>query len=89
MDSTRFYAYLNVIGLIIVLTVNYLANVWPIGGQTTGEVSDMVFTLFTPAGYAFSIWGFIYLLLILWVIRQFFIHDARKENYRKIGVWFF
>ncbi|PMC40216.1 tryptophan-rich sensory protein [Bacillus sp. UMB0899] len=89
MNSFRFYRMLNVIGIIIVLTVNYLANALPIGGQTTGEVSDKVFTLFTPAGYAFAIWGLIYFLLIIWVARQFFTNDVQKENYRKIGVWFF
>ena len=89
MNSFRFYAILNAVGLIIVLTVNYLANALPIGGQTTGEVSDKVFTLFTPAGYAFGIWGLIYFLLIIWVARQFFTNDDPKENYRKLGVLFF
>ncbi|MCV9884442.1 tryptophan-rich sensory protein [Metabacillus halosaccharovorans] len=89
MNRIKFYAILNVMGLLTVLTVNYLANALPIGGQTTGEVSDKVFTLFTPAGYAFAIWGLIYFLLTVWVIRQFFIDDEQKENDRKIGVWFF
>ncbi|MBM7702196.1 tryptophan-rich sensory protein [Metabacillus iocasae] len=89
MNRFRFYAILNVIGLVLVLTVNYLANALPIGGQTAGEVSDKVFTLFTPAGYAFTIWGLIYLLLTVWVARQFFTSDDQKDIYRKIGVWFF
>ncbi|WP_026559704.1 tryptophan-rich sensory protein [Bacillus sp. J37] len=89
MNRFRLYAILNVIGLLIVLAVNYLANALPIGGQTTGEVSDKVFTLYTPAGYAFAIWGLIYFLLTVWVIRQFFVNDEQKENDRKIGVWFF
>lgn len=89
LNRFRFYAILNVIGLLIVLAVNYLANALPIGGQTTGEVSDKVFTLFTPAGYAFAIWGLIYFLLTVWVIRQFIVKDEQKEDYRKIGVWFF
>lgn len=89
LNRIRFYAILNVIGLLTVLTVNYLANALPIGGQTTGEVSDKVFTLFTPEGYAFAIWGLIYFLLTVWVIRQFFVNDEQKENDRKIGVWFF
>lgn len=89
MNRFRLYAILNVIGLLTVLAVNYLANALPIGGQTTGEVSDKVFTLFTPAGYAFAIWGLIYFLLTVWVIRQFIVDDEQKEIYRKIGVWFF
>ncbi|WP_110111952.1 tryptophan-rich sensory protein [Bacillus sp. CGMCC 1.16541] len=89
MSRFRIFTILNIIGLVIVLTVNYLANALPIGGQTTGEVSDKVSTLFTPAGYAFAIWGFIYLLLTIWVARQFFTRDDQKEVYRKIGGWFF
>jgi translocator protein len=61
---------LNGMGLLVVLVVNTLANVLPIGGQTTGEVSDNFPSTFTPAGYVFSIWGFIYLLLLGFVVWQ-------------------
>ena len=40
--------------------VNWLANLLRFGGQTTGSVSGAHPTLVTPAGYAFSIWGLIY-----------------------------
>ncbi|MBY6085862.1 TspO/MBR family protein [Priestia flexa] len=89
MANFRFYSILNAIGLVLVLIVNYLANALPIGGQTTGEVSDSVPTLFTPAGYAFAIWGLIYTLLIIWIIRQFIAREDQKEIYAKIGIWFF
>jgi translocator protein len=62
---------LNLIAYIIVVTVNGLANALPLNGQTTGEISNRLNVLFTPAGYVFSIWGLIYLLLGIWVIRQF------------------
>ncbi|MEK1830518.1 TspO/MBR family protein [Priestia megaterium] len=45
--------------------------------------------MFTPAGYAFAIWGVIYLLLTIWVIRQFFAREDQKEIYARIGIWFF
>ncbi|MBF0707029.1 tryptophan-rich sensory protein [Alkalihalobacillus hwajinpoensis] len=62
---------LNLIAYILVVTVNALANALPLNGQTTGEISNRLNVLFTPAGYVFSIWGLIYLLLGIWVIRQF------------------
>lgn len=62
---------LNLIAYMIVVTVNGLANSLPLNGQTTGEISNRLNVLFTPAGYVFSIWGLIYLLLGIWVIRQF------------------
>ncbi|MFK3961571.1 TspO/MBR family protein [Guptibacillus hwajinpoensis] len=62
---------LNLIAYILVVTVNGLANALPLNGQTTGDISNRLNVLFTPAGYVFSIWGLIYLLLGIWVIRQF------------------
>lgn len=51
-----------------VLIVNALANIWPINGITTGQVSDSIPSLFTPIGFTFAIWGVIYLLLGYWVL---------------------
>ncbi|MFD1020950.1 TspO/MBR family protein [Thalassobacillus hwangdonensis] len=62
---------LNIIAFLIMVTVNALANILPLNGQTTGEISNRLDVLFTPAGYVFSIWGFIYLLLAIWILRQF------------------
>lgn len=51
------------VSYVSMVTVNFLANVLPIGGVSTGEASDAYANLFTPAGITFSIWGLIYLLL--------------------------
>ncbi len=56
---------LNTITLVAVLFINYLAASGAINNQTVGEISSRYETLFTPAGYAFSIWGIIYFGLIL------------------------
>jgi translocator protein len=61
---------LNFLGLLLVVIVNALANILQLNGQTTGEISNRLNVLFTPAGYVFSIWGLIYLLLFIWVLRQ-------------------
>ncbi|MFP4471346.1 MAG: hypothetical protein ACLFPE_11705 [Bacteroidales bacterium] len=64
------YQILNIAGLLIVLVTNYLANALPVAGMTTGELSALYPSLFTPAGFTFSIWGVIYLLLIAFAIYQ-------------------
>ncbi|KHE71534.1 TspO/MBR family protein [Halobacillus sp. BBL2006] len=61
----------NLIAYLLVITVNGLANALPLNGQTTGGISNRLNVLFTPAGYVFSIWALIYILLGIWIIRQF------------------
>ncbi len=61
---------LNILVFLGVVAVNYAANAVPIGGVDTGEVADMYPNLFTPAGFTFSIWGVIYLLLLGFAIYQ-------------------
>lgn len=60
----------SVLAFIIVITVNALANSIPLGGQNTGQVSANYPSLFTPAGFTFSIWGLIYTGLTAYVIFQ-------------------
>lgn len=55
---------------IIMVTVNALAMLLPIAGRQTGDVSDSYPNLFAPAGYAFSIWGVIYILLGMYSVYQ-------------------
>ncbi|MCZ8537011.1 tryptophan-rich sensory protein [Paenisporosarcina quisquiliarum] len=59
---------LMVIALIGVIAINALANILPLNNQTTGEISNRLPVLFTPAGYVFSIWSVIYVLLIIWLV---------------------
>jgi translocator protein len=68
---------LNLTATVLVVLVNALANILPINGQTTGEISNRLDVLFTPAGYVFGIWGLIYFLLFIWTIRQF---PASRRN---------
>ena len=60
----------GIIGLLAVVIINALANSIPLGGQTTGQISAQYPSLFTPAGYAFGIWGLIYLSLLVYVVYQ-------------------
>jgi hypothetical protein len=58
----------NIIAVIVTIMVNGLANILPIGGKYTGELSDNIPNLFVPAGITFTIWGIIYVLIILFAI---------------------
>lgn len=64
-------AFLVALTFLAMITVNALANILPIGGMGTGEVSDSYPNLFAPAGITFSIWGVIYALLALHTFYQF------------------
>lgn len=59
---------LNLLGFAVVLTMNALANILPINGYNTGQVSAFYPNYFVPAGFTFGIWGIIYLLLMGFVI---------------------
>jgi hypothetical protein len=82
-------------GFFLVFTVvfNYLSNTGIFNGKTIGNVSRENQNLFTPAGYAFSIWGFIYLLLIGFVFYTgkslFKPAPGHADKFvEKIGWWF-
>lgn len=49
---------------MMVIAVNAAANIVPINGYNTGQLSDLYPTGFTPAGWVFSIWSLIYLGLL-------------------------
>lgn len=63
-------AVVNLIAFLAVLAVNALSTIIPLGGMTPGQLSDLYPNLFVPAGLTFSIWGIIYLLLAVYVVRS-------------------
>ena len=92
MTNPRNLQIANIFGLILVLVMNTLAITLPIGGRTTGEISDLYPNLFVPAGYAFSIWSLIYILLITFVVLQakgLFSSASAPGYVSQIGGWFF
>ena len=68
----------NIVALVAVVMVNAIASGLPLGGVTTAEVSARYESLFTPAGYAFAIWGLIYMALFAYVIYQ--ARPVRRQN---------
>ena len=85
--------FLNIIGFLGVIIVNALANALPLNGKNTGQLSDQYPNLFVPAGLTFSIWGVIYLLLVIFIIYHI-IAIARRDveglsAIGRMGGWFF
>ena len=77
-----------VVALVLTIAVNGLAGTTVLNGQTTGEVSDKIPAFFTPAGYVFSIWGLIYLGLIVYAIYQALPAQRENPRLRSIGYLF-
>jgi benzodiazapine receptor len=88
-DRSNLLRIANIIAFILTIIVNSLAgSTTIIGGQNTAAISDANFTLITPAGYVFSIWGIIYTLLGIFVVYQALPSQKGKEYQSKIG-WLF
>ena len=82
---------LNGIAFVSTVFINYLSNTGALNNTTIGEVSKDLNSLFTPASYAFSIWGIIYLLLFGFIIyqgRSLFINVKDNNFVENIGFWF-
>jgi len=87
-DSTLL-KWANILAFILMILINGLAGSTTIlGAKFTNEISDANPTLITPAGYVFSIWGVIYILLGIFVIFQALPGEKEKEYHGKIG-WLF
>jgi len=81
--------WMNVLAFALTVVVNSLAGSTTIlGGKLTADISDANPTLVTPAGYVFSIWGIIYVLLGIFVVYQALRSQAEKDFHERIG-WLF
>ena len=60
----------SIIAFLFVIAMNVMSNALPINNQSMAEISAKYPSLFTPAGFTFSIWGVIYLALLLFVVYQ-------------------
>ena len=78
--------YMRVVNAIMYLAmigVNLAAEMIPINGMTTGDISASYDSVFTPAGITFSIWFVIYAALAYFTIWQAFF--AKDEMVKDIG----
>lgn len=81
----------NALAFIVMVGINYLSNTGIFHGNTMETISDRYFNAFTPAGYAFSIWGLIYLGLagfVGYTGRHLFSGKEPEPQLLQIGWWF-
>jgi len=78
----------NVIALLATVAVNYLSVTGVFNGNTMSLQSARYPTLFTPAPWAFSIWGLIYLALGVFVVYQARNNEEARELRDRVGWWF-
>lgn len=69
----------NAIAFVIMVTINALSSILPINGVLPEDVSDSYANLFAPAGITFTIWGVIYLSLLLFVLYSFGLFKGKKD----------
>ncbi|MEM8643027.1 MAG: tryptophan-rich sensory protein [Cyanobacteria bacterium P01_G01_bin.54] len=82
MSSKVLRPFLTLVIITAAFTFNVLSNVQPINGESIGAISNTTFSgvMITPANYAFSIWGLIYLGLLGFGIYQLlWAHHARPD----------
>jgi len=82
---------INLLSVILVIAVNYISQAVRINNTTIGELSQRYTNLFTPAGYAFAIWGLIFLGLLAYALFQIKVvfFDMKELAYiEQTGYWF-
>ena len=88
-NNSSLMKWVNILAFILTVLVNGLAGSTTIlGGKNTAQISDANPTLITPAGYVFSIWGIIYILLGVFVVFQALPSQKGKEFQKQVG-WLF
>ncbi len=89
VSSSSLLKSMNVLAFALTVVINALAGgTRLLGGKLTAEISDAYPTLITPAGYVFSIWGVIYILLGVFVVYQL-LPSQREKNYHEKISWLF
>lgn len=80
---------LNSITLVIMLVVNGAAGAGKYFENSVADISYKYDTLFAPAGYAFSIWGIIFLFANAFVAYQWYLlSTAKTKSIAQTGIWF-
>ena len=69
-----------------VIAINALANILPINGMNTGQISGFYPNYFVPAGFTFGIWSIIYLLLLAYTIACSY-YTRKKEAFTGIQAY--
>lgn len=88
---SRNLTILNLLSVILVIIVNYFSQTLQLNNNTIGSLSQEYRNLFTPEGYAFSIWGLIFLALLAYSGYQVYVaffSNLDDDFIINTGPWF-
>jgi len=89
MLTDKLRPIVNIVALLGVLAVNFLAEAIPLNGLTSAQIANRYpDILYFPANYAFSIWSVIYAFLIAFGIYQALPAQRDNPHLQRIG-WLF
>ncbi len=81
---------LSLVLYVVLVAINYMSAMGLINGISQGGVSAKYPTMITPAGFAFAIWGIIYLFMILALLSPIFKKtDLNVESIKTIAPLFY
>lgn len=83
----RLRQILVVVAIIGLIAMNYLSNARVFAATTNADISRKYETLITPAGYAFAIWGLIFLGLLGFAVFQALPSQTDNPRFRAAGPW--
>ncbi|MDT0294195.1 tryptophan-rich sensory protein [Mesonia ostreae] len=88
----KLLAVLNFISVLLAIATSYANPAFQLNGNTIGSLSKQpeYANLFTPAGYAFAIWGVIYLGLLAFSSYHIYLVFKKKEVkdfLQQTGLW--
>jgi hypothetical protein len=81
----KLISILNLISVIVLIAWNGYANTGNFNGRTVGDLSAEYNNLFTPASYAFSIWGLIFLMLLVFAVYGVYAAFAKAKSLQPRG----
>jgi len=82
---------INLLSVLFAIGINYYSQLYTINGNRVSDISEKYSNLFTPAGYAFAIWGVIFIAIFIFALYQIDRTLVRKRTFDFItqtGGWF-
>lgn len=86
--NSRLWRWITLVAVLLNVAFNNFYEYLPIGGKTIVQITNEYPALFTPAGYAFAIWGVIYLSFIIYSIYQLLPSQSDVHFYDRLTIPF-
>ncbi|MGC4035501.1 MAG: hypothetical protein QM764_06030 [Chitinophagaceae bacterium] len=81
-SKIRILSVINLLALLVHIFFSYATQFKLVNTKDVGQISDQYVSLFTPAGFTFAIWGFIYVSLLGFCMFHIFLAFSRVPAYQ-------